>query len=80
MKAKVQKWGNSLALRIPRSFAQEVGIVRESTVEFKTESGRLIITPLEEPKQKLAELLAAVTEENLQHEIDSGLPLGKEVW
>ncbi|MFC1972103.1 AbrB/MazE/SpoVT family DNA-binding domain-containing protein [Chloroflexota bacterium] len=33
MKTRVQKWGNSLALRIPKSFATEVGLQRETSVD-----------------------------------------------
>ena len=33
MKTRIQKWGNSLALRIPKSFAHEVGLEQDSQVE-----------------------------------------------
>jgi len=80
MKSRVQKWGNSLALRIPKSFADEAGIQRETPVEVSCANGKLIITPIARPKPGLKQLLAKVTEENLHHEVDTGPAVGKEAW
>ena len=80
MKTRVQKWGNSLALRIPKSFAAEVGLQRETTVELALAGGRLVITPIARPKLTLKQLLAKVTKENLHHEIDTGYAVGNETW
>ena len=49
MKTRVQKWGNSLALRIPKSFASEVGLKSESPVEVSMEDGKLVIAPVAKP-------------------------------
>ena len=46
MKTRVQKWGNSLALRIPKSFASEVGLEKETSVEVSLSDGKLVITPV----------------------------------
>jgi antitoxin MazE len=72
MKTRVQKWGNSLALRIPKSFASEVGLDQNSPVEVSLIEGKLIVAPAHEPKFTLKQLLAHVTEENLHHEVDTG--------
>jgi antitoxin MazE len=80
MKTKVQKWGNSLALRIPKSFASEVGIKNESPVEVSLVKGKLVVTPMIKEKQSLKKLLAQVTEGNLHREIDTGLAVGSEAW
>jgi antitoxin MazE len=80
MKTRVQKWGNSLALRIPKSFADEVGIRKESSVEVSLTDGKLVITPVTKPKLTLEQLLAKVTEDNLHHEIDTGPATGNEAW
>jgi antitoxin MazE len=80
MKTRVQKWGNSLALRIPKSFADEVGLRRETSVEVSLSDGKLIVTPTTRPKPSLKQLLARITEENLHHEIDTGSPVGIETW
>ncbi len=80
MKTRIQKWGNSLALRIPKSFADEVGLQRETSVEVSLSDGKLVITPVTEPKLNLKQLLAKVTKENLHHEVDTGPVTGNETW
>jgi len=80
MRSRIQKWGNSLALRIPKSFATEVGLQRETSVEVTLANGKLVITPVAKPKPTLKQLLAKVTRENLHHEIDTGPTTGNETW
>jgi antitoxin MazE len=80
MRTKVQKWGNSLALRIPKSFATDVGLGNESAVDLSVENGNLIVAPVAEVKVTLEELLAQVTEDNLHHEVDFGRAMGRETW
>ena len=80
MRTRVQKWGNSLALRIPKSFAAEIGLRKEAPVEISLADGELIIRPITESKLTLKQLLARVTKENLHHEVDTGPAVGKEAW
>jgi antitoxin MazE len=80
MRTRVQKWGNSLALRIPKSFATEAGLRNESPVEISLEEGKLVIMPVVEQELTLEQLLAQVTEENVHHEIDTGPAAGRETW
>lgn len=80
MKTRVQKWGNSLALRIPKSFANEVGLLNESSVEVSLTNGKLVVVPIEKPNLSLKKLLAQITEENIHHEVDSGPAVGIEAW
>ena len=58
MRTRVQKWGNSLALRIPKSFATEVGLQNDSSVEVSVVKGNLVIVPVAKPKLTLKHLLA----------------------
>ncbi|MGA2468721.1 MAG: AbrB/MazE/SpoVT family DNA-binding domain-containing protein [Thermodesulfobacteriota bacterium] len=80
MKTRVQKWGNSLALRIPKSFATEAGLDRDSSVEVSLIDGKLTIVPDTKPKFTLKQLLSQVTNENLHHEVDTGPAMGNEAW
>jgi antitoxin MazE len=80
MKTRVQKWGNSLALRIPKSFAIEVGLQKETAIEISLTDGKLVITPVAKPKLTLKQLLSKVTKENLHHEINTGHAAGNETW
>lgn len=80
MKTRIQKWGNSLALRIPKSFAQETHLEQGSLVEVSTQNGKLLVTPLPQPAITLEALLKDVTSQNLHHEVDTGSAVGGEVW
>ena len=80
MQSRVQKWGNSLALRIPKSFAQEVGLDRDVPVDMSLEDGKLVVVPVAEPPLTLDQLLEQVTEDNVHHEIDTGPAMGEETW
>ena len=79
MKVQIQKWGNSLALRIPKSFAIESKITQGVTVDVSIENGKIIVFPVAE-EFSLEDLLAKVTPENLHGEINTGNPVGNEVW
>jgi len=80
MKTRIQKWGNSLALRIPKSFADEVGLQKETSVEVSLADGKIIVTPVTKSKLTLEQLLSKVTKENLHHEVDTGSAVGNETW
>ena len=81
MRARVQKWGNSLALRIPETFAAEAGLEKDGEVELSVEKGRIsVVVPPGSPTYTLEELLAGVQSSNLHGETDWGPPVGKEIW
>ncbi len=80
MRTKVQKWGNSLALRIPRAFARDAQLDNDSLVEIKLVEGQIIVTPVEAPTWTLDELLAGINKKNIHDEVDSGPTVGNEVW
>lgn len=79
MKTRVQKWGNSLALRIPKSFAEEAGLYADAPVELSLVKGRLVVQPIT-PPLTLEQLLQGITDENLPGEWETGPAVGKEVW
>lgn len=80
MRVKVQKWGNSIALRIPKSFALETSLKNGSTVNLLLDNGKLIIEPVTPETYNLEELLSEVNESNIHKEYSDGKPLGKELW
>jgi antitoxin MazE len=80
MKTRVQRWGNSLAVRIPKSFAEEMGMRENTAVELRLDRGKLVLEPSEPPALLLEELLRGVRKSNLHDEVDSGPAQGKEVW
>lgn len=80
MQTQVKKWGNSLALRIPKALANEMAISTDTSVEISIIDGQLVVTPLPEPPFSLENLLAGITEENLHQEVETGSAVGNEAW
>jgi antitoxin MazE len=80
MQTRIQKWGNSLAIRIPKPFALEIGLEPNSVVEVSVSAGRLLLEPVVEPEYTLEQLLAQVNEANLHPEVATGPAVGYEVW
>lgn len=80
MKSRIQKWGNSLALRIPKPFADEARLTEDSAVDVTIRNGKLVVAAIVEPEFTLEELVAKITPQNRHSEIDMGKPVGNEVW
>ncbi|MBI5555118.1 MAG: AbrB/MazE/SpoVT family DNA-binding domain-containing protein [Elusimicrobia bacterium] len=76
----VQKWGNSLALRIPSSLAKDVHLQRGSEVEVAIVEGAMVVKPKGGNKYSLAQLLKAVNKSNRHSEVDWGKNAGQETW
>jgi antitoxin MazE len=79
MRVRIQKWGNSLALRIPSAFAAELGLSSEVEVDLVLKDGMLAVSPIA-TSPTLDELLAGVTPENCHSEVDTGSAVGVEAW
>ncbi len=77
MQAVVQKWGNSLGLRIPSLWAKDNNVKSGSKIEVIAEKGKITIVP---QKKSLDDMLSMVTEENIHSEISVGYAVGKEEW
>ncbi len=80
MKTRIRKWGNSLAVRIPRPFAEESNLHEDSTVDVSLRNGKLVVAPLVEPAPSLEDLVKQITPRNRHREIETGGPVGSEIW
>ena len=78
MKTVVKKWGNSLGIRIPNIIARELSLKDGSFVDINDSGKAIIIEPIQ--KNKLSEMLSKINEQNIHEEIDTGGPVGKEIW
>lgn len=78
MRVRVQKWGNSLALRIPKPFAGDADVSEGTQLDLVVSEGRLVATPLRRRRPSLRQLLSRVTPSNLHSEVDAGPPIGRE--
>jgi antitoxin MazE len=80
MKTAVQKWGNSLVIRIPRAFAHESRLGNGTEVDLRLKSGMLVIRLARQNRYVLRDLLAQVQKTNAHSETKWGAPMGREAW
>ncbi len=78
MTVAIKKWGNSLALRIPKDIAQTLHIENNSTLELSIKDGALVIEPQNETL--LESLVSRIDADNLHTEADTGKVVGNEEW
>ena len=79
MEAQIKKWGNSLALRIPKSVARQLALEADCPVELTCEGAVLTIRPVKRGL-RLGDLLEQVSESNRHREVQTGAPVGEEAW
>lgn len=75
----INKWGNSLGVRIPQPIANKVGLTVGMAVAIEVVDNTVVISPIKR-KYQLDELLVGVTPELIGGEYDWGEPVGAEVW
>ena len=83
MTTKVQKWGNSLAMRLPKELARNFNLKAGSRISFVQKDYTFEVKPevkVSKPKYTLEELVAGITPKNRHKEFDWGKPMGKEIW
>jgi antitoxin MazE len=80
MRTRIQKWGNSLGMRIPKGLAEEAGLEAGSFVDIKVKGGDLIVRPARRRKYRLSDLVKKIDSKNVHKEVQTGDAVGKEVW
>ncbi len=78
MKTTAQKWGNSLAIRVPKRVAKEAGLREKDSVDIEVREGTRIVRPHLCRVYRLEDLLKRITPRNLHRELDFGGPVGRE--
>jgi len=78
MRTRVQKWGNSLAVRIPKSFAAEMGIAQDSPVEVSLGENGIVVSAVQQPHYSLEELVAGINRRNRHPELETNATRGLE--
>jgi antitoxin MazE len=79
MKATIQKWGNSLAIRIPKNITKDTKVSEGSNIDIMIENGKIVLSPIKK-EYSLKELLKNITIENIHSEISTGDQTGGEIW
>ncbi len=80
MEGVIRKWGNSAAVRIPAGVLADANIAVDEPVEVREERGRIVIEPLRHKTYSIDALVRGVRPGNLHDPVDTGLPVGREVW
>ncbi len=77
---QLAKWGNSLALRIPKAIADSAGLRKGDPVSLRvSEEGGIVVSPGRR-RYRLAALVSRITAKNRPEETDWGKPVGREMW
>jgi antitoxin MazE len=77
MRTEIAKWGNSLAVRLPKQIIEQAGLAEGAAVELEVEAGTVVLRPAR-PRYTIDELLAGITAENQHESFDDG-PVGHEL-
>ena len=80
MQGVVKKWGNSAAVRIPASVLEAAHVCLDQPVDVREEGGRIVIEPLQPTHYDLEALVAGITDDNRHEPVETGQPVGQEVW
>lgn len=80
MEVIIKKWGNSAAVRIPAAVMAATHVELDQLVDVREEQGRIVIEPVRRKSFKLDELIGGITSGNLHKPVDTGAPVGKEIW
>lgn len=80
MQAQLRKWGNSVAVRLPKAALQAARLVAGDVVELEVPEEGSIVVRARPARPTLEKLVARITPENLHGETLKSRPVGKEVW
>lgn len=80
MQAQVQKWGNSLGVRIPKAYALQLGVTQGVSVTMEVRHGALLVRPQPKARYRLANLLADMAPGSRHAEVPTGKVQGREMW
>ena len=79
MEVRIRKWGNSLAMRLPKPLLKDAHLEEGSVLDVAVSKGKLVAKPVA-PRYRLEDLLRQVNRKNLHGEVDTGAPQGLEIW
>jgi antitoxin MazE len=78
--SRVQKWGNSQGLRLPKQVLELADIAVGEEVEIAVANHQIVVRKAARPKYNLAELVSRIPKDYQAQEVDWGQPVGKEAW
>lgn len=80
MKVKLQKWGNSMGIRIPNLLLKEFDLKLNDELKLTYDDDKIIITKSKNKQISLAELFKNYKGKNLAKDFEWDESVGKEIW
>ncbi len=80
MTGTVQKWGNSMAVRLPKALARTAALKQGTPVKIEVKGKQIVVTPLPRPAYRLEDLVRKITKKNRHRAVETGAPRGGEAW
>jgi len=80
MKTAIKKWGNSYAIRLPKSIVEEMGVGLDTELDITSKNRTIVLTAAETPRYTFEEMMASITDETMPEPFDWGPSVGKEIW
>ncbi len=80
MQVRVEIWGNSLAVKIPKSLAEDAKVKEAMIVDLTIRQGKIVAIMVQKRKRSLKQLLDKVNNKNRHAEIDFAACIGRESW
>ena len=78
---RIQKWGNDLGISIPLVIANELSLKEGLYMNIHDNGNKIIIEPVKpDNSYNLTDMLSKITENNIHNSIDTGIPIGNEIW
>ena len=75
---QVKKWGNSLAVRLPKDISKALSVQNNSFLELELVGDGLLLKP--KKSSELDKLISQINPQNLHAEIKTGKSVGNEIW
>jgi antitoxin MazE len=79
MTTKIQKWGNSLGIRLPKALIESTAFSLGTEVEVEKKGSEIILKVIKDKKPTLKEMLKGMTKANFEPLVDWGPPVGREI-
>ena len=80
MQTKLQKWGNSYAVRLPRAVVRESGLREGEPLEIEASGRHIRLRRASRGDYRLDQLVKRIRKANRHEEADFGAAQGREAW
>jgi antitoxin MazE len=79
MKTSAQKWGNSVAVRVPKSIVEKAGVHPRDSFDIEVVRGNIVLKPRLRRDFRLESLVKGITKRNVHEAVEFGPPVGREL-